>query len=114
VDQGGHIVGRGKGGVFGNSVQCTFQASCRSPDDSRGQLCFRGDGVSCWCTVTICKKSPEKAAVAITAAKSQNIVALHHAVLAVADFAMLFGILRRCLGALESLVFYVKKSCQTV
>ncbi len=74
----------------------------------------RGDVVSCWCTVTICKKSPERAAVAITAAKCQKIVALHHAVLAVADFAMLFRILRRCLGALESLVFYVKKSFQTV
>jgi hypothetical protein len=68
-----------------------------------------GDVVSCWCTVTICKKSPEWAAVAITAAKCQKIVTLHHAVLAVADFAMLFGILRHCLGALESLVFYVKK-----
>jgi hypothetical protein len=47
--------------------------------------------------------------VAITAAKSQKIVALHHAVLAVADFATLFGILRRCLGAMESLVFLCKK-----
>ncbi len=100
--------------MFGNSVQCTSQASCRSLDDRRGQLCFRGDGVSCWCTVTICKKSPEKAAVAIAAAKSQKIVALHHAVLAIADFATLFGFLRRCLGAMESLVFYVKKKLQTV
>jgi hypothetical protein len=34
--------------------------------------------------VTICKKTPAKVTMAITAAK-------HHAVLAVADFAMLFG-----------------------
>jgi hypothetical protein len=41
--------------------------------------------------VTICKKSPTNAAMAITVAKCQEIVMLHHEVLAIADFAMLFG-----------------------
>ncbi len=47
--------------------------------------------------VTICKKSPVKAAMAITAGKLQEVATLRHAVLAVADFAS------------ESLVFEVKK-----
>jgi hypothetical protein len=55
-------------------------------------------------------QSPEKAAVAITAAKSQKIVALHHAVLAVADFCDAVWVFATLLGAMESLVFYVKKN----
>jgi hypothetical protein len=41
--------------------------------------------------VTICKKSPSKAAVAITTAKRQEVAVLCQAVLAVTDFASLFG-----------------------
>jgi hypothetical protein len=41
--------------------------------------------------VTISKKAPAKAAMAITAAKRQEVVALCQAVLAIADFATLFG-----------------------
>jgi hypothetical protein len=52
--------------------------------------------------VTMCKKSPTKAAMAITAAKRIEVAALCHAVFAVADFATLFG-------ASGSLVFQVKK-----
>ncbi len=40
--------------------------------------------------ITICKKSPAKAVLAITATKRQEVASLY-AVLAVADFAMLFG-----------------------
>ncbi len=48
--------------------------------------------------VTICKKSPAKDAVAITAGKRQEVATLCHAVLAVPNFVMLFG-------ASNSLVF---------
>ncbi len=41
--------------------------------------------------VTICKKSPAKAAVVITAGKRQEVAALCHVVLVVTDFATLFG-----------------------
>ncbi len=41
--------------------------------------------------LTICKKSPAKAAKAITAAKRQEVAAFRHAVLAVTDVATLFG-----------------------
>jgi hypothetical protein len=41
--------------------------------------------------VRICKKSPAKGQWLITAAKCQEVAALRHAVLAIADFAMLFG-----------------------
>ncbi len=51
---------------------------------------------------TICKKSPAKAAVAITAGKCQEVAALRHTVLVIVDFAMLFG------GVSESF-FKVKK-----
>jgi hypothetical protein len=40
---------------------------------------------------TICKKSPAKVAMAITAAKCQEVVALRYAVLAIADVATPFG-----------------------
>jgi hypothetical protein len=43
---------------------------------------------------TICKKSPAKAAMAITAAKCQEVAVLRYAVLAVADVVMLFGGIR--------------------
>ncbi len=41
--------------------------------------------------LTICKKSPAKAVMAITAAKRQEVAALRHVVLAIADVATLFG-----------------------
>ncbi len=41
--------------------------------------------------VTICKKFPAKAAMAITAAKCLEVAVLCHAVFAVADFVTLFG-----------------------
>ncbi len=40
---------------------------------------------------TIFKKSSAKAAMAMTAAKPQEVTVHHHMVLTVADFAMLFG-----------------------
>jgi hypothetical protein len=40
---------------------------------------------------TVCKKSFAKAAFAITPAKRQEVAAFRHAVLAIADVAMLFG-----------------------
>jgi hypothetical protein len=67
------------------------QASCRSPDDRRGAGLLP-EKVGVHVVVTMCKKSPAKAAVAITAGKCQEVAALHHAVL--------FGpIMRRCLEA---------------
>jgi hypothetical protein len=54
------------------------------------RLCFQrmwGDML----VLTICKKSPAKAAMAITAAKFQEVAVLRHAILAVTDVATLFG-----------------------
>jgi hypothetical protein len=62
------------------------QASCQSPDDRRGaDLPPEEVGVNVG--VTICKKSPAKVAMAITAGKLQEVATLRHAVLAIADFA---------------------------
>ncbi len=66
------------------------QASCRSPDDRRGAALL-AEEVGGHVGVTICKKSPTNAAMAITVAKCQEVVTLHHEILAIADFAMLFG-----------------------
>jgi hypothetical protein len=44
--------------------------------------------------VTYAKKSPAEAAVAMVAAKHQELAMLRHAVLAITDFARLFG----CIG----------------
>jgi hypothetical protein len=41
--------------------------------------------------LTICKKSPAKATMVITAAKCQEVAALRQAVLAITDVATLFG-----------------------
>jgi hypothetical protein len=51
---------------------------------------------------TKCKKSPADPAVAMAAAKHQEAAAVRHAMLAVDDFARLFG-------CIESLAFISKK-----
>jgi hypothetical protein len=56
--------------VFDNSVQWTFSGLLPEPT---------------------CKKSSAKAAMVLTAAKHQAVAALHYMVLAIADFATLFG-----------------------
>jgi hypothetical protein len=55
----------------------------------RSGFACRGGGVHVG--VIICKKSPAKAAVAITAGQCQEVVALRHTVLANANFGTLFG-----------------------
>jgi hypothetical protein len=79
--------------VFGNSMQCTFSCISQSPDIRRGAALLPED-VGGHGGVTICKKSPAKVTMAITAAKCLEVAALCHAVLAVADFVTLFGGIR--------------------
>jgi hypothetical protein len=66
------------------------QASCLSPDDRRVAALLPLK-MEVHVGVTIYKKSPAKAQMVIMAAKRQEIVALRHAVLAITDFATLFG-----------------------
>jgi hypothetical protein len=76
--------------VFGNSVQYTFSGLLPEPRYRRG-VGLPPEKVGVHVGVTICKKSPAKAAVVITAGKCQEVVALRHVVLVVTDFATLFG-----------------------
>ncbi len=52
---------------------------------------FPEDGGGGHVGINISKKAPAKAAMVIPAAKSPEVAALRHIVLAVADFATLFG-----------------------
>ncbi len=81
-----------------NSAGCSVtpcialsQASCQSPDDTRGAA-LSPEEVGVNVGVTISKKSPATAAVVITARKCQEVTMLGHAVL-----------------ASESFIFYIKK-----
>jgi hypothetical protein len=56
--------------------------------------------------ITMCKKSPAEATVVMAADKCQEVVALRHAILAVAGFVRLFG----CIG--ESCFFKRKKGAK--
>jgi hypothetical protein len=67
------------------------QASCRSPDDRKGASLLPED-VGEHVGVNHLQKVSAKAAMAITAAKRQEVAAFHHTVLAIAaDVATLFG-----------------------
>jgi hypothetical protein len=66
------------------------QASCQSPDSKR-EASLLPEEVEKHVGVTRCKKSPAKAAMVIRATKHQEVAVLRHAVLAVVNFAALFG-----------------------
>jgi hypothetical protein len=66
------------------------QASCRSLDDRRRAALLPED-VGGHVGVNHMQKVSSKVAMAITAAKRQEVAALRHSVLAVADVATLFG-----------------------
>jgi hypothetical protein len=83
-------------------MQCTFSGLLPEPRWYEGGVFASRVFVGEHAGVTIYKKSPEKVAMAITAAKCQEVAALPHAVLTVTDFATLFG------GIAES-CFKVKK-----
>ncbi len=81
------------------------QASCQSPNFERGggRVAPRGGHVG----ITICEKSPAKAAEAMVTDKSQEVAELCPTALAIAELARLF----RCGG--ESF-FLKEKSCQMI